>query len=79
MALVRMNCAPACIRSYAIRVIGSQLAPSVPVDEYAAMQSILQDLELQGKAEASSRSVRVLSWLLHSNGMRVHVSHAFNT
>lgn len=47
--------------SYAVRVIGSQLAPSVSIDEHAVMQGILQDLELQGKAEASSRLVRSCS------------------
>ena len=45
-------CAPC---SYATRVIGSQLSPSFAVDEQAVMQGIIQDLQLQGKADAAMR------------------------
>ena len=49
-------CRPAmCPCSYATRVIGSQLSPSFAVDEQAVMQGIIQDLQLQGKADAAMR------------------------
>lgn len=43
--------------SYATRLVGSQLSPSLATDEQAVLQGALQDLEAQGKAAMKPKQV----------------------